>query len=95
MQTKVSCRASYDYRFRSSCKQQEFICGVRSILWIGNLCVLFATAFEFEPITGDYKVYYYDATLEDDPGRDSDDMEYSVCVGKFRLLRCTDEGELL
>ena len=36
------------------------------------------TAFEFEPITGDYKVYYYDATLEDDPGRDSDDMEYSL-----------------
>ena len=26
---------------------------------------------------------------------DIPDMEYSVCVGNFRLLRCSDKGELL
>ena len=37
-----------------------------------------AAAFEFEPVTGDYMVYYYPAKLTEDPGKDAEEMERSM-----------------
>ena len=36
------------------------------------------SAFEFEPVTGDYLVYYYPADLPEDPGKDAAEMERSM-----------------